>query len=67
MGFAVIAGINVLEFVKMPEVPEVINAKAPPCTFTFRSTHVTIILVFVASSSLIFSSSFLILLGTSGM
>ncbi|XP_024394409.1 SWR1 complex subunit 2 isoform X3 [Physcomitrium patens] len=30
-------GINVLEFVKMPEVPEVINAKAPPCTFTFRN------------------------------
>lgn len=28
---AVIAGENILEFIKMAEIPEIIRAKAPPC------------------------------------
>jgi hypothetical protein len=35
---AVMAGVNILEFVKMAEVPEVIRAKALPCMVLSRST-----------------------------
>lgn len=40
------AGVDILEFVKMAEVPDVIRAKALPCMVIFRSIPSMLILLF---------------------
>ena len=38
MLMVVIAGVNIVEFVKMAEIPEVISAKTLPCMTLFSET-----------------------------
>lgn len=63
-----IAGVNILEFIKMAEIPEVIRAKAQPCMFILRSIPSMLVFLFASSFTFgVFLYAVLILLGSGGM